>query len=66
MPIGNKLKEIRMREFMEEPKEFADRIGIPIRTYYQYEEGTSRPKLEIALTIAKILNRTVNDIWYLE
>lgn len=55
-----------MREYMMEPKEFADKIGVPVRSYYQYEDGSSRPKLEIALEIAKQLNRKIDDIWYLE
>lgn len=64
--VKNRLKEIRMREYMMEPKEFADKIGVPVRSYYQYEDGSSRPKLEIALEIAKQLNRKIDDIWYLE
>lgn len=64
--VSNKLKEIRMKEYMMEPKEFAKKLGVTVRSYYQYEEGSSRPKLEIALEIAKRLNKKIDDIWYLE
>ena len=55
-----------MKEYMMEPKEFAKKLGVTVRSYYQYEEGSSRPKLEIALEIAKRLNKKIDDIWYLE
>lgn len=64
--VKNRLKEIRMREFMMEPNEFAKLIGVNIKSYYSYEKDLSRPTLEVALEIAKKLNRTVNEIWYLE
>jgi DNA-binding XRE family transcriptional regulator len=49
-----------------EPNEFAKLIGVNIKSYYSYEKDLSRPTLEVALEIAKKLNRTVNEIWYLE
>ncbi|WP_195989380.1 helix-turn-helix domain-containing protein [Clostridium sp. D53t1_180928_C8] len=64
--VKNKLKEIRMKKYMMEPKEFAEKIGVSLRSYYQYEDGCSRPKLEVALEIARKLNMRIDDIWYLE
>ena len=55
--VINKLKEIRMREFMMEPQEFANYIGVNYKTYYSWEKGTAGPSLETALKVAKILNR---------
>ena len=64
--VKNKLREIRMREFMMEPQEFANYIGVNYKTYYSWEKGTAGPSLETALKVAKILNRKIEDVWYLE
>lgn len=64
--VKNRLKEIRMREFMMEPQEFSSFININYKTYYSWERGVAGPSLQTALEIAKILNRKVEEIWYLE
>ncbi|MBB6623851.1 helix-turn-helix domain-containing protein [Clostridium gasigenes] len=64
--VRNKLKEIRMKEYLMAPGEFAKYIGTDIKNYSNWESGRSRPKLEIALQIAKKLNKTVEEIWFLE
>lgn len=64
--IKNKLKEIRMKEFLMSPGEFAKLIGTDIKNYSNWESNRSRPRLEIAIEIAKKLNRKVEDIWYIE
>jgi DNA-binding XRE family transcriptional regulator len=61
-----KLKEIRMREFLMAPGEFAKYLDIPIQTYSGWENNHSRPTLEKALDIADKLNRDVKEIWYKE
>ncbi|QAA31258.1 transcriptional regulator [Clostridium manihotivorum] len=66
MAVKNRLREIRMKEFMMEPTEFADMLQVNPKSYYQWESGASRPNLEKSLQVAKKLNRNVNDIWYLE
>lgn len=66
MGIKNKLREIRMREFLMEIKEFADKLGVNLKTYSNWEKNRSKPPLEEALRIANKLNRRVEDIWYLE
>jgi len=63
--VKNRLKEIRMREYMMEPGEFAKFINVNIKAYYQWESELSRPPLEKALEISLKLNKNVNDIWYL-
>lgn len=63
--IKNKLKEIRMKEYMIESKsEFARMLDVPVQTYIKWENEESSPNLDLAFTIAKKLNRTVIDIWY--
>ena len=63
--VNNNLKEIRMKEYMMSPGEFAKILEISIKTYSGWENGHSKPTLEKALDISKKLNRSVNDIWYI-
>ncbi|MDS0525444.1 helix-turn-helix domain-containing protein [Clostridium sp. SHJSY1] len=63
--VKNKLKEIRMKEYMMEKKEFAIFLNIGLATYYNWENGDSKPPLEKALEIAEKLNKHVEEIWYL-
>jgi putative transcriptional regulator len=65
MPVKNRLKEIRMREYMMTQKEFAEHIGINLKTYYSWERGIAGPSLNTALEVAHRLNKKVEDIWYL-
>lgn len=62
--VKNRLKEIRMKEFLMAPGEFAKYIGTDIKNYSNWENGRSVPRLEIALKIAIKLNKKVEDIWY--
>ncbi|MBU3131615.1 helix-turn-helix domain-containing protein [Clostridium gasigenes] len=66
MSIRNKLKEIRMRDYLMDPEDFAKSIDVNIKSYYSYEKGSSRPTLEKALEIAKKLNKNIEEIWYLD
>lgn len=66
MNLNNRLREIRMQEYLEEPADFAKRLGISLKNYYKYEDGTTKPRLDVAVDISQKLNRTVNDIWYLD
>lgn len=66
MGVRNKLKEIRMREYAEDPKEFAKRIEINVKTYYVWESGSALPSSMKMLEVAKKLNKKVEDIWWLE
>ena len=64
--VKNKLKEIRMREFLMAPGEFANKLKVNLKTYSNWEKDRSKPPLEEAIRISKLLNRTVNDIWDIE
>ena len=63
--VKNHLKEIRMKEFMMNKKEFAKFIDVNYVQYIGYEKGTV-PYLEVALRIAKKLNRKIDIIFYLD
>lgn len=64
--VKNRLKEIRMREYLMDKSEFALFLEISLTTYLNWEKGTSRPPLEGALKIADKLNKDIKEIWYLE
>ncbi|BBK76855.1 helix-turn-helix transcriptional regulator [Clostridium butyricum] len=66
MPVKNKLREIRMREYMLNQKEFCKILKISQSTYSAIESNKIQGNIENILTIAKALNRKVEDIWYLE
>lgn len=64
--VKNKLKEIRMREYLMNQGEFSKMLAIPLTTYSQWERGKSNPTLETALNIAIKLNKKVEEIWLYE
>lgn len=66
MAIKNKLKEIRMKEYLMSGKEFADMLVISHTTYNNWELGVSKPTLDKAFEIAEKLNKKVDEIWYKE
>jgi putative transcriptional regulator len=66
MGVKNRLKEIRMREYMMSSGEFAKYLEVPVTVYSGWETNSSRPKLEKAFEIARKLNRKVDDIWFYE
>lgn len=63
--VKNRLKEIRMKEYMMNQKDFASFLDIDYRKYNHYEKNTT-PSAETILKVAKKLNRPVEDIFYLE
>lgn len=63
--VKNKLKEIRMREYMMNSSEFCKVLGISISTYSKIESNKQQGNIETILKISRALNRKVEDIWYL-
>ncbi|HFD2050276.1 helix-turn-helix transcriptional regulator [Clostridium perfringens] len=66
MGVKNKLREIRMQEFVMDTGDFARKLNVNLKTYSNWEKNRSKPSLEEALRIAKELERKVEDIWSLE
>lgn len=64
--MRNRLKEIRMKEYMMTSSEFSKLLQVPISTYSQWENGSNNPPLTKAFDIAKKLNRKLEEIWYSE
>ncbi len=63
--VRNKLKEIRMKEYMLNQKEFAEKLDIAQGQFNRYEKELAVPTLEVALKIAYKLNKDVKDIFCL-
>lgn len=63
--VGNRLKEIRMKEYLMTISEFSELLNINISTYSQLESGKRLCSIPVALEISNKLNRNVNDIWFL-
>ena len=61
--LRNRLKEIRMKEYMMGSKEFAEMLGVNYTTYSKIENNKKSVSLENAYIIAKKLNRNIEDIW---
>ena len=64
MGLKNRLKEIRMKEYMMNAKDFSSMLNVKKSTYSQWENGLNNPTLEKAFEISKMLNKTVIEIWY--
>ena len=62
--IKNRLKEIRMKEYMLNQKEFAEMLGVDVRQYNRYEHSM-QPSLEVAIKILEKLNKDIRDVFYL-
>lgn len=66
MGVKNKLKEIRMREYMMNSSGFAKLLGLNLSTYSLIESNKKSVSLENAFIIAEKLNKKIEDIWYRE
>ena len=66
MGVEDKLKEIRMREYMLNQKEFCSILYISQSTYDPLENNIKVGNAETLLIIDKALNKKVENIWYLE
>ena len=66
MSVKNNLKEIRMKEYGMERKEFAEFLNVNLKTYYGWESGERVPPLEKCLEVSNILNKSVNEVWYIK
>lgn len=64
--VNNKLKEIRMKEYMMSQKDFATFLDVQVKVYWSWENNKSKPTLEKALEIANKLNKNIMEIWYLQ
>ncbi|MDO6355257.1 helix-turn-helix domain-containing protein [Caloramator sp. CAR-1] len=64
--VKNRLREIRMREYMMSQKEFALMLDMLPHDYNRIENMKKQVTVETALKIAKKLNKKVEDIFELQ
>lgn len=66
MDLKNNLKEIRMKEYMMEPGDFAELLEVNVKTYYSWEKGGANPNLKKAHEVCEIIKKDMKEVWYLE
>ena len=59
----NKLKEIRTKKKISQEM-LACNVGVTVRYIAFLESGNRKPSIDVAFKIAKVLNSTVDDIFY--
>ncbi|NEZ46484.1 helix-turn-helix domain-containing protein [Clostridium niameyense] len=64
--VKNLLKEIRMREYMMDQKQFYTMLGISKSTYSQIENNKQQGNIKTILKIIKAFSRPVEEILFLE
>lgn len=63
--VKNRLKEIRMKEYMMNQTEFCDNILHVSRfTYNPIEANKAQGNIDTVFKIARALNKKIEDIWY--
>ena len=65
MGVKNRLKEIRMREYMLNQSEFCETIlKISRYTYNPIENNKKQGDIKTIFHISKALKKAIEDIWY--
>ncbi|MEY8316006.1 helix-turn-helix transcriptional regulator [Oscillospiraceae bacterium 50-58] len=52
--FGKKLREVRMARGLTQPK-LAEAVGLALRSYQCYEQGTREPSLQMLVKLADVL-----------
>lgn len=53
--FGRRLREVRMKRKLTQQK-LADAVGLALRSYQCYEQGTREPPLDMLVKLADVLN----------
>jgi putative transcriptional regulator len=61
-----RIKEIRMKEYLMNIREFSNLTGFDEKIISSWEREASRPTLERALEFCSKIKKNVNEVWYLE
>jgi len=64
--LKNRLREIRHEMKIDYQTEMAKLLNMNQQQYNRYENQQVQPDMETAFKIAKKLNRSVDDIFYLD
>jgi putative transcriptional regulator len=66
MVVRNRLKKIRHQLEIDHVEDMAKLLGIAKGQYCRFENQKAQPSLETILKVSKILNRSVEQIVYLD
>ena len=66
MGTKNRLREIRHEMMIDKQNEMAELLDIAQSQYNRYERHAAQPTLDVALRIAKKLNKKVEDIFFVD
>lgn len=66
IPVSNRLRQIRVKEYDMTATDFSKKLGVSVGLYSAWELGKAKPKLDKALEVSRRLNRSVEDIWYID
>lgn len=65
MRLGNHLRRLRFEHHEMTQQELADRIGVSRMTIYSIEKGKYVPSTILALKIARVFTRPVEEVFFL-
>ncbi len=63
--LQNKVKEYRIKADMRQ-KELANSVGVTRQTLSLIEKGKYNPSLKLCLNICRCLNRTLDEIFWVQ
>lgn len=63
--LVTRIKDLREERNIKQ-QELAALVGVSRQTIYYLEKGTYNPSLTVSLKIAKIFNKTIEEIFYFE
>ncbi len=66
MKLMNNIRKQRFEKNEMSQQELADRVGVSRMTIYSTEKGKYVPSALLALKIAKVFDKTVEEIFWLE
>ncbi|UCZ53471.1 helix-turn-helix transcriptional regulator [Bacillus shivajii] len=63
--MKNKVSELRKKSGLSQDM-FAEKLGVSRQTVSSIEKGKYNPSLPLAMHIAELLNKKVEDVFFLE
>ncbi len=63
-PIGNKLRQLRFEHAEMTQQALASQVGITRQTVIAIEGGRYAPSLELAMRLARVFGRGVDEVFY--
>lgn len=63
--LVTKIKELRT-SFSMSQEELAEKVGVRRETITRLEKGTYNPSLKLAMDIANVFGKTVEDVFWFE